>query len=155
MKKFNVVLAVLMTLAAASCSKGDKIVLQTAEVTNGDVSETVTATGTLESVTQVDVGTQVTGIISGLYADFNSVVKKGELIAELEKTILQADLNSANATLMSAKATYEYTRTNYERDRKLHDRQLISDYEFQTSEKDYEVARQNYDKAQSDRVRCA
>lgn len=145
----------LVAIAATGCKKSPKIVLQTSTVTVGEISETVTATGTLESVTQVDVGTQVTGIIDKLYADYNSVVSKGELIAEIDKTVLQADLNSADATLESARLTYEYTLTNYKRDKALYDKQLISEYDYQTSLKDYKVAEQAYDKAKADRVRAA
>ena len=115
----------------------------------------MTATGTVESVTQVDVGTQVTGIVDKLYADYNSVVTKGELIAEIEKTLLESELRSADASMESARVTYEYNRTNYERDRRLHDKQLISDYEYQTSLKEYEVSKTAYEKAQADRVRAA
>ena len=115
----------------------------------------MTATGTVESVTQVDVGTQVTGIVDKLYADYNSVVTKGELIAEIEKTLLESELRSADASMESARVTYEYNRTNYERDRQLHDKQLISDYEYQTSLKEYEVSKTAYEKAQADRVRAA
>lgn len=109
----------------------------------------------MESVTSVDVGTQVTGIIDKLYADYNSVVSKGELIAEIEKTLLEADLRSAEANVQSARYTYEYNRDNYLRDKALHDKQLISDYEFQTSQKDYEVSKASYEKATADRVRAA
>ncbi|MCM1483410.1 MAG: efflux RND transporter periplasmic adaptor subunit [Muribaculaceae bacterium] len=146
-------LAILLSLSA--CSKETKVKLDTVKVEKGELTETVTATGTVESVTQVDVGTQVTGIIDKLYADFNSIVKKGELIAEIEKTVLESDYKSAEANVASAKYTYEYNRANYERDRKLHDKQLISDYEFQTSQKDYEVSKAAYDKAVADRVRAA
>ncbi len=144
-----------LLIAATGCKKTPKIMLQTTTVTSGNVSETVTATGTLESVTQVDVGTQVTGIISKLNADFNSVVTKGELIAEIDKTILEADLESANATLESARLTYEYTKTNFKRDQTLYEKELISEYAFETSLKDYKVAEQAYHKAQADRVRAA
>lgn len=129
--------------------------LETYTVEPTTISDVVTATGTMESVTQVNVGTQVTGIIEHLYADYNDTVKKGQLLAELEKTLLDSELRSADANMASAKATYEYTKKNYERDRALHAEQLISDYEFQTSQKDYEVARLAYDKTQADRVRAA
>ena len=148
-------LMTVMILAATSCSDKHSVSLETVTVGKDGISQTVTATGTLESVTSVDVGTQVTGIIDRLYADFNSVVKKGELIAELDKTILQADLTSAEASVESARATYEYNLTNYNRDKALHDQRLISDYEFQTSEKDLKVSREAYDKAKADRVRAA
>lgn len=155
MKFHYAYIAATACLMLGSCAKDAKIVLETVTVESGDIKETVTATGTLESVTQVDVGTQVTGIIDKLYADYNSVVKKGELIAEIDKTVLQADLNSADATLESAKVTYQYNQTNYNRDKQLYAKQLISEYDYQTSLKDYQVAKQAYEKAQADRVRAA
>ena len=85
----------------AACNKASDSTLDTITLQEGDITQTVTATGTVESVTQVDVGTQVTGIIDKLYADYNSIVKKGELIAEIEKTVLQADLTSAESSLES------------------------------------------------------
>lgn len=138
-----------------SCSPKEKVTLETVTVEKGEITEVVTATGTLESITSVDVGTQVTGIVSQLFADFNSVVKKGELIAEIDKTTLESELKSANSTLESAKVTYEYTKGNYERDRQLHEKQLISDYEYETTRKEYLVAKSSYEKAQADRVRAA
>lgn len=143
----------LMILAA--CNEKQPISLDTVKAERGELTETVTATGTIESVTQVDVGTQVTGIIDKLYVDYNSVVTKGQLIAEIEKTLLQSDLTSAEANVESARLTYEYNLTNYQRDKALHDKQLISDYEFQTSQKDLEVSKTAYDKAKADRVRAA
>jgi HlyD family secretion protein len=119
------------------------------------ISEMVTATGTMESVTQVDVGTQVTGIIDKLYADYNDHVTKGQLLAELEKTLLDSELRSADANMESARATYEYAKKNYDRDLALHNENLISDYEFQTTKKEYEVARTSYEKSKADRVRAA
>lgn len=147
--------AAAIAALASSCSKAPKMELETYTVEPTSMSEVVTATGTMESVTQVDVGTQVTGIIEHLYADYNDHVTKGQLLAELEKTLLDSELKSANANMESAKASYEYARRNYERDKALHDEKLISDYEFQTSRKDYDVARLTYEKSQADRVRAA
>ena len=149
---FNTMTSILFLV---SCSKSSKIEVETYTVEPTTLSETVTATGTMESVTQVDVGTQVTGIIETLHADFNDHVKKGQLLAELEKTLLESELKSADANMESARATYEYTRKNYERDKALHDEKLISDYEFQTSRKEYDVARLSYEKSQADRVKAA
>ncbi len=154
-KTIRLTLAGVALLALASCSKEATMTLQTYTVEPTSMSEVVTATGTMESVTQVEVGTQVTGIIDKLYADYNDVVKKGQLLAELEKTLLDSDVKSANANMESAKASYDYARRNYERDKALHDEKLISDYEFQTSRRDYDVARLNYEKSQADRVRAA
>ena len=153
MKKTILPAAIL--LAVTSCSEKASFELDTYKTEPTSLSEVVTATGTMESVTSVDVGTQVTGIISSLYVDFNDEVTKGQLIAEIDKTVLQSELQSADATLASAKVTYEYTKKNYERDKALHAEKLISDYEFQTSTKDYEVARMAYEKGQADRVRAA
>lgn len=155
MKLFKSLFLVSVLLFAGACSKKASVTLDTVEARVGELTETVTATGTVESVTQVDVGTQVTGIIDKLYADYNTIVKKGDLIAEIEKTMLQSDLRSAEANVESARVTYEYNRRNYERDKALHDKQLISDYEFQTTQKDYQVSKSAYDKAQADKVRAA
>ena len=155
MKYIYLIPAAAIAFAATSCSEKSKMELETYTVEPTSMSEIVTATGTMESVTSVDVGTQVTGIIDKLYVDFNDHVEKGQLLAEIEKTLLDSELKSADASMASAKATYEYAKTNYERDKALHDEQLISDYEFQTSQKDFEVARLSYEKTQADRVRAA
>lgn len=151
-KLSTLILSAALTLA--SCADKEKIQLETATVSAGAISETVTATGTLESVTQVDVGTQVTGKITKLFADYNSVVKKGELIAEIDKTLLESEVEAANANLESARSTYEYRKTNYERDRKLHDKKLLSDYDYETSRNEYDVARLAYQKSKADRVKA-
>lgn len=153
--KIKFAIAGVGLLSLASCSKEATTSLETYTVQPTSMSEVVTATGTMESVTQVEVGTQVTGIIDKLYADFNDQVKKGQLLAELEKTLLDSELKSADASMESAKASYDYARRNYERDKALHDEKLISDYEFQTTKRDYDVARLNYEKTQADRVRAA
>lgn len=155
MRQINLTLATAALLFLTACGKKQAVTLETVTVGRGELTETVTATGTIESVTQVDVGTQVTGIIDKLYADYNSVVEKGQLIAEIEKTLLQSDLTSAEANVESARLTYEYNLTNYNRDKALHDKQLISDYEFQTSKKDLEISKTAYDKAKADKVRAA
>ena len=151
----TIIISTVIGVAMTSCSEKTKLEVDYYEVHPESMSEVVTATGTMESVTQVDVGTQVTGIIDHLYVDFNDHVSKGQLLAELEKTLLESDLKSANANMESAKASFEYAKNNYERDKKLHDEQLISDYEFQSSQRDYDVARLNYEKSKADRVRAA
>ena len=119
-----------------------KISYTTVTVSKSDISNSVTATGTIEPVTEVEVGTQVSGIIDKLYADYNSVVSKGQLIAEMDKVTLQSELASAQATYDGNKAEYEYQKKNYERSKGLHEKQLISDT-------DYEQALYNYEKAKS------
>lgn len=156
MKKFGLWLfSSVILYGAASCGEKPKLEIEEYDVQPISMSEVVTATGTMESVTQVNVGTQVTGIIEHLYVDYNDHVSKGQLLAELEKTLLESDLKSADANMASAQASYEYAKSNYERDKALHSEQLISDYEFQTSQRDYDVARLSYEKSKADRVRAA
>ncbi|MSH99485.1 efflux RND transporter periplasmic adaptor subunit, partial [Escherichia coli] len=119
-----------------------KISYVTATVSKNDISNSVTATGTIAPVTEVEVGTQVSGIVDKIYVDYNSVVTKGELIAEMDKVTLQSELASARATYDGNKAEYEYQKKNYERSKGLHEKTLISDT-------DYEQAVYNYDKAKS------
>lgn len=93
-------------------------------------------------MTEVEVGTQVSGIIDKIYVDYNSVVKKGELIAEMDKVTLQSELQSAKATYDGNEAEYDYQKKLYDRNRKLHEKQLISDM-------DYEETVYNFQRAQS------
>lgn len=153
--KLQVISGFLLLTGLAACSKGEKITLETTKAEIGNINETVTATGTLESVTQVDVGTQVTGKVTKLFADYNSIVKKGDLIAEIDKTLLESEVESADANLESARETYEYKKKNFQRDKALHEKQLISDYEYETSRNEFRIAEQSYKKSKADRVKAA
>lgn len=127
-----------------------KVAYNYAKAEIADISTTVTATGTIEPVTKVEVGTQVSGIVSKLYVDYNSVVKAGEVIAELDKSNLISELNSAKANLSSAKAELSsretelnYQKENYNRQKTLHDKGLISDDAFDQAYKSYTQAVQS------------
>ena len=133
-------------------SKGG-IRLETAKVGRSSISNTVTATGTVEPVTEVEVGTQVSGIIDKLYADYNDVVKAGQLIAEMDKVTLQAELESAQAQLASSKTEYEYQTKNYARTKTLHEKQLVSDAEYDQAFYLYETARNAYEQSQAAMVK--
>lgn len=111
-----------------------------AEVTN--IQNSITATGTIEPVTSVTVGTQVSGIVSKLYVDYNSVVKKGQVIAELDKTNLISELNTAKANLSSAQSNLDYQLANYNRYKTLFDKGLVSADEFESARLSYQQARQ-------------
>ncbi len=130
------------TLLSGCKNKQTKVTFVTVPVAKGNISNSVTATGTIEPVTEVEVGTQVSGIVDKLYADYNSVVHKGQLIAEMDKITLQSELASAQANYDGAKAEYDYQKSIYERNKTLHEKQLISDT-------DYELALYNYQKAKS------
>lgn len=136
-------LSVLCLLCAlcVSCKPKIEFTYSTATVEKQDIMTSVTATGTIEPVTSVDVGTQVSGIVSKLYVDYNSVVKAGQVIAELDRTNLLSTLASAQANLKSAQSDLDYQKTNYERYKNLYDQGLIS-------ANDYDQARLSYVRAQ-------
>lgn len=127
-----------------------KVSYETAQVAKGNISNSVTATGTVEPVTQVEVGTQVSGIVNKLYVDYNSEVKKGEVIAELDKTNLLNELASKKSTQLTAKTEYEYQLKNYTRMKTLHEKQLISDTDYETAWYTYESAKNSYDISRND-----
>lgn len=131
----------------AGGSKKEKVILDTQKVEYKKMVNSVTATGTLEPVVKVEVGTQVSGIIDKIYVDYNSEVKKGQLIAEMDKVTLQSELQGTQAEVASNKTQYEYQLKNYNRNRLLHEKGLLSDSEYETALYQYEVAKNNYDKS--------
>lgn len=142
MKFIKIICALSMTgLLCVSCKKKVEFTYSTATVEKQDITTSVTATGTIEPVTSVDVGTQVSGIVSKLYVDYNSVVKAGQVIAELDRTNLLSTLAAAQANLKSAQCDLDYQKTNYERYKNLYDQGLIS-------ANDYDQARLSYVRAQ-------
>ncbi|MCD8183538.1 MAG: efflux RND transporter periplasmic adaptor subunit [Bacteroides sp.] len=126
-----------------------KVSYETATVEKGTISESVTATGTIEPVTEVEVGTQVSGIIDKIYVDYNSVVTRGQLIAEMDRVTLQSEVASQRATYNGAKAEYEYQQKNYQRNKGLHEKQLISDTDYEQSLYNYEKAKSSYESTQA------
>ena len=126
-----------------------KVTYATATVSKGDISNSVTATGTIEPVTEVEVGTQVSGIIDKIYVDYNSEVTKGQLIAEMDRVTLQSELASQQATYDGAKAEYEYQKKNYERSKGLHEKSLISDTDFEQALYNYQKAKSSYDSSKA------
>jgi RND family efflux transporter, MFP subunit len=123
---------------------------ESSAVFKGKIENTVTATGTVEPIIQVEVGTQVSGIIDHIYVDFNSKVKKGTVLAVLDRTNLESELKSSEATLKSAETEYEYQKKNYERSKALFDKKLISDTEYESSKYSYDKANSAFIKATSD-----
>lgn len=150
-KKTGIItLAVLAVAAGGYCLFGGKgkkaeISYETAKVERATLSSSVTATGTIEPVTEVEVGTQVSGIISHIYVDYNTEVKRGQVIAELDRTNLLSELNSAQSNLSAARSDLDYQRVNYNRYKALHDKGLVSDNEFETARLAYDQAKSTYD----------
>lgn len=141
-----IVAVVWLVLKPAS---GGHIMLQTAFAVKADIRSSVTATGTVEPVTLVDVGTQVSGIIDKLYVDYNDHVKAGQLIAEMDKVTLEAELEQAEARLASSKTEYEYRMKNYLRTKKLYEKELVSDSEYDDALYLYETAKNTYEENQA------
>ncbi|MGN0218143.1 MAG: efflux RND transporter periplasmic adaptor subunit [Bacteroidaceae bacterium] len=136
----SMTLMMVIAVAVCGCTKKQHVTYNMTEIQKQDITTSVTATGTIEPVTSVDVGTQVSGIVSKLYVDYNSVVKAGDVIAELDRTNLISELNSAKANLNSAQSEYNYQKANFDRYQALYDKGLIST-------NDYEQARLTFVKA--------
>lgn len=124
-------------------------VFETVRVKKGTVSISITATGTLEATNTVVVGTQVSGVIEKLYVDFNSEVKKGQLIAELDKSTLRSTLETAEADLDKAQAECDYQEANYSRMKVLFDEKVIAQSDFDLVEYNYKLSKANLKSAQA------
>ena len=135
----------------SSCFGGSKKTgFDTVTIQRGSITKSVTATGTIEPINQVEVGTQVSGIVDKLYADYNSEVKKGQLLAEMDRTNLIADLNSVNAMLNQAEVEYNYQLKNYERSKRLHEKGLISDTDYESAEYQYSTSKLQLERQRSE-----
>ena len=145
MNKRNIIIAIaaIAVIAAAlfffmGKKKDTKVSFETAKVQTATITTSVTATGTIEPVTSV--GTQVSGIVSHLYVDYNSTVKKGQVIAELDRTNLMSELYSAKANLSSAQSDMQYQRGNYQRYQALYKKGLVSADEYESAKLSYDRA---------------
>ena len=140
-----VVVIVIVAVAAWAMSGGKKeedINFKEEKVALKTLQNSVTATGTIEAVTSVTVGTQVSGIVNKLYVDYNSQVKKGQVIAELDKTNLLSELNTANANLASAQSSLNYQAANMERYKTLYKKGLVSADEYENALLTYRQAKE-------------
>lgn len=139
--------AVVVILIAWSMLRGgkkeEKVSFETAKVEKKSIHTSITATGTIEPVTSVTVGTQVSGIVSKLYVDYNSVVKKGQVIAELDRTNLISELNTAKANLTSSESSMAYEKANYNRYKTLYDKGLVSADEYESALLSYRKAKED------------
>ena len=140
-----VVVIVIVAVAAWAMSGGKKeedINFKEEKVAQKTLQNSVTATGTIEAVTSVTVGTQVSGIVNKLYVDYNSQVKKGQVIAELDKTNLLSELNTAKANLASAQSSLNYQAANMERYKTLYKKGLVSADEYENALLTYRQAKE-------------
>ena len=150
-----VVIAVAVWLLSGG-KKEEQINFKQEKVATHTLQNSITATGTIEAVTSVTVGTQVSGIVNKLYVDYNSVVKKGQVIAELDKTNLISELNTAKANLASTESNLSYQSANMKRYQTLYKKGLVSADEYENALLAYRQAkeqvassRENVQKAQT------
>ncbi|MFI3285862.1 MAG: efflux RND transporter periplasmic adaptor subunit [Rikenellaceae bacterium] len=149
-KKKIIVGAIIAAILAAAAiillpkkAKASDVKWITTSVTKQSIVQSITATGTIEPVTQVDIGTQVSGILTNLYVDYNSEVKKGQIIAELDKSTLLLDRNSNKNNVAVAQSKLNYEEANFKRIESLFKQGLIADSEYDLALYNYETAQNN------------
>ena len=137
-----VIIVAIVAWALSGSKKEEQISFETAAVAPANIMNSITATGTIEPVTSATVGTQVSGIVSKLYVDYNSVVKKGQVIAELDKTNLMSQLNSAKTQLATAQSQLNYQTTNFNRYKTLYQKGLVAADDFDSAKLSYTQAKE-------------
>ena len=138
----GVIIIAFAVYALSGSKKKEDISFETVAVAPANIMNSITATGTIEPVTSVTVGTQVSGIVSKLYVDYNSVVKKGQVIAELDKTNLMSQLNTAKTQLATAQSQLNYQTTNYNRYKTLYQKGLVAADEYDNAKLSYTQAKE-------------
>lgn len=148
----SLILLVLTVVIYKIVKSDHTIVIEAKTVTSvkSSVTTLVTATGTIEPITQVEVGTQVSGVVEKIYVDYNSEVKQGQLIAELDKTNLKASKIQAQAAYDNAVSQRNYTKIIYERQKTLYENQVISKSDFDDAAYNYETSKGNVTQRYSD-----
>jgi len=153
----KIILAVILVCVIAGvgyaffgADSGTTITAETTTVTKGKVTTMVTATGTIEPLTEVEVGTQVSGEVEKIYVDYNSTVTKGQLLAELDKTNLIAALQQANASYSNAVTQRNYYNKIYSRQKKLYEEEVISQADFDDAEYNFNNSKISVTQALSD-----
>jgi len=145
MKKWIISIIVILVAGAAAWfflrKKEKPVALETENPAYGYIASSVTATGTVQPVDTVAVGAQISGNIQSVYADFNSTVKKGQLIAQIDKSLLQAQVNQNIAGLDQAKSNLQYQQNNYNRQNLLYKTDAISKADYETALDNFNTAK--------------
>jgi len=150
-----IIISSMLLILTVTCNKGKgSYTFETAVVKKGSIINTVTATGTVQADTTVLIGTQVSGVIKKIYVDFNSNVRKGQLLAELDRTPLETQVQQAQASLEDSKSEVEFQSAAYERYQALLDKKLVAradydqvKYNFEKAKANLKTAQAGYDKA--------
>ena len=140
MKTSNIISTFILAALFTACNEGPKVSYSTSVIEKQNISTSITATGTIEPVTEVEVGTQVSGIIDRIYVDYNSIVEKGQVIAELDKTNLLSELASTQSNLANAQSSLTYQTANHNRYKALFEKGLVSANDYENAKLSYEQA---------------
>jgi HlyD family secretion protein len=162
MKKKNIIillsliliLAVILIRFFIKNGSNQKVVIETVKASVGTILNTVTATGTIEPTERVEVGTQVSGVVQKIYVDYNSTVKKGQLIAELDKTLLKSQLNQSRVLLHAAQNDVTFQKKNYDRITALYEKGMVSQEDMDKALYSYQQAVTAEEKAKADLERA-
>ncbi len=127
----------------------------TATISRGNLRQVVTATGEIQPLNTINVGSQVSGTIEAIYVDYNSKVKKGDVLLKIEPSVLQASVDEALASLVSAESQRNYAKSEYERNKTLYDAGYIPLADLEQSQTTYEQAEQSVNRMQSQYDRAA
>nr|MBQ0091009.1 efflux RND transporter periplasmic adaptor subunit [Candidatus Enterousia merdequi] len=146
---FFIALAIAVYALGSGKSKSEKKKYVTMDVTRGNVSQTVTATGEIMPVNTVNVGSQVSGTIEELFVDYNTQVKKGDILLKIEPSVLQASVEEAKASLDSAISQRDYAKKQYDRNKTLFNDGYIARAEMEQSQTSYEQSESSVIRAQS------
>jgi len=141
-----VIIVPILIFGGGKSKKGEFVTLA---INRGDLRQVVTATGEIQPVNTVSVGSQVSGTIDALYVDYNSKVKKGDLLLTIEPSVLQASVDEAKAALISAESQRNYAKSEYTRNKTLYNDGYIARAEMEQSQTAYEQAEQSVARAQS------
>lgn len=146
----GIIIIIVILIVIPSCKKTPRESdFATLEVSRGELQQIVSATGEIEPLNTVNVGSQISGTIDKLYVDYNSKVKKGDILLTIEPSVLQAAVDEAEAALVSAKSQYNYAKNEYNRDKMLYEDGFISRAEMEQSETNYEQSEQTVHRMQS------
>ena len=144
------VVAVLIIIISLLSHKKMTLVVDSDPCQKGSIENTVTATGEIQPVYKVEVGTQVSGIVEKMYVDYNSQVKKGQLLAELDKSLLLEQVKQAQATLSTSTSNKQLAQKNFDRVKALYEQKAATQEEYDQAEANLEQAKNQYITAQSD-----
>ena len=152
-----IVIAIVIVAAAAVVlltRPKETVVISEEPCTLGNIENTVTATGEIQPVYKVEVGTQVSGIVEKMYVDYNSEVKKGQLLAELDKSLLNEQVKQAQATLNTSTSNRNLAKKNFDRVKSLYEKKAATQEEYDQAETNLEQAKNQLITAQSDYERA-